>query len=77
MDDLTLSYIELSDLNQGNATLGVFALGNPWETMGYLTMGNPIPDSLALSNVTLSYSMWDNFMLSILPWVKHWYFFFI
>ena len=67
MDNLILSIIDLSEFNQGNATLGNFALGNPWEIMGYFAMGIPIPDNLALSNVTLSDSTWGNFTLGIYP----------
>ena len=61
--------VKLRDFNQGNATLGNFALGNPWETMCYFTIGIPIPDNLALRNVTLSNSTWGNFTLNILPLV--------
>ena len=70
MDNLILIKIDLSDFTQGNATLGNIALGNPWEFMCYCTMGIPIPDNLALSNVTLSDSMWGIFTMCILPWVK-------
>ena len=65
----------LDNWHLNNPHHGNFTLGNPLEIRGYFTTGIPIPDNLALGNVTLSDSTWGNLTLGNSPWISFFYFY--